>query len=70
MRFILFLTLSTLIFNHAKAIEEDEIPKALIVEHNWDKNGGDNINSAPNDNPPGAPSGPGQRLRGVPWGWG
>ena len=57
MRFILFLTLSTLIFNHAKAIEEDEIPKALIVEHTWDKNGGDNINSAPNDNPPDAPSG-------------
>ena len=57
MRFILFLTLSSLIFNHARAIEEDEIPKALIVEHTWDKNGGDNINSAPNDNPPDAPSG-------------
>ena len=57
MRFILFLTLASLIVTHAKAIEGDEIPKALIVEHTWDKSGGDNINSAPNDNPPGAPSG-------------
>ena len=57
MRFILFLTLASLIVTHARAIEGDEIPKALIVEHTWDKNGGDNINSAPNDNPPGAPSG-------------
>ena len=57
MRFILFLTLASVIVTHAKAIEGDEIPKALIVEHTWDKNGGDNINSAPNDNPPGAPSG-------------
>ena len=43
MRFILFLILSSLIFNHARAIEGDEIPKALIVEHTWDKNGGDNL---------------------------
>ena len=57
MRFILFLTMSSLLFTHAGAIDVDKIPKALIVEHTWDKNGGDNINAAPNDNPPGAPSG-------------
>lgn len=57
MRFIFFLILSSLPFTYAGAIEGDEIPKALIVEHTWDKNGGDNINAASNDNPTGAPSG-------------
>ena len=57
MRFIFFLILSSIPFTHAGAIEGDEIPKALIVEHTWDKNGGDNINAASNDNPTGAPSG-------------